>query len=405
MFRSLASALLVLCAATVARAGDDKAKFNTLTPQEVTDGILLLFDGKTTFGWKVEGEAKVENGVLVLGGTKKTTAYPTTGFGSFEFTADLRSEGNKAARFIMVRSSADGNELQYPTILDEAGPNAAADWDLLALDAKLDVAGQKDTYKLAYRSTNGNTSGGGDTSGQNSVAPATLKFVVPAGQRVLLRNVKIKPLGTKAIYNGKDLTGWKEFPGKKSKFSVNDKGELNIKNGPGDLQTEGKYGDFVLQLECISNGKHLNSGVFFRCRPDEYQNGYEAQIHNGFAAEKEYAVEQYDPDTHKLLGKEKVKSAATDFGTGAIYRRVPARQQVAKDGEWFTLTVIAQGKHFATWVNGIQVVDWIDNRPPNENARNGCRRAAGHISLQGHDPTTDLSFRNFRIAELPPGGN
>ena len=29
------------------------------------------------------------------------------------------------------------------------------------------------------------------------------------------------------------------------------------------------------------------------------------------------------------------------------------------------------------------------------------RYAWSHISLQGHDPTTDLSFRNFRIAVLP----
>jgi hypothetical protein len=36
-----------------------------------------------------------------------------------------------------------------------------------------------------------------------------------------------------------------------------------------------------------------------------------------------------------------------------------------------------------------------------DNARNGCKLEKGPISLQGHDPTTDLSFRNIRIAELP----
>ena len=96
------------------------------------------------------------------------------------------------------------------------------------------------------------------------------------------RNIKLRPLNTKSLFNGKDLAGWKEFPGKKSKFAVSDKGELNVKDGPGDLQTDGKYDDFVLQLECITNGKHLNSGIFFRCRPNEYQNGYEAQIRNEF---------------------------------------------------------------------------------------------------------------------------
>ena len=79
---------------------------------------------------------------------------------------------------------------------------------------------------------------------------------------------------------------------------------------------------------------------------------------------------------------------------------LPARSEVAKDGEWFTLTVLAVDNHFATWVDGIQQVDWTDNRPANDNARNGYRSEAGHISLQGHDPTTDLSFRNLRIADL-----
>src|SRR5207248_5977546 len=128
------------------------------------------------------------------------------------------------------------------------------------------------------------------------------------------------------IFNGKDLTGWKEFPGRKSKFSVTPEGWININNGPGDLQTEQQWDDFVLQLDCISNGDRLNSGVFFRCRPNEYQNGYEAQIHNGFTPEatKEYTLEDYDSQTHKLVGKRKEKYQAIDYGTGAIYRRQPA---------------------------------------------------------------------------------
>ena len=50
----------------------------------------------------------------------------------------------------------------------------------------------------------------------------------------------------------------------------------------------------------------------------------------------------------------------------------------------------------ATWVNGIQVADFTDTRPANTNARQGYRAEPGVISLQGHDPTTDLSFRNLR---------
>ena len=57
-----------------------------------------------------------------------------------------------------------------------------------------------------------------------------------------------------------------------STFTVGEKLELNVKNGPGDLQTEAKYGDFLLQLQCFSNGKHLNSGVFFRAIPGQFSS-------------------------------------------------------------------------------------------------------------------------------------
>lgn len=56
----------------------------------------------------------------------------------------------------------------------------------------------------------------------------------------------------------------------------------------------------------------------------------------------------------------------------------------------------------AVWVNGYQVSDWTDTRGPNANPRQGLRREAGTLIIQGHDPTTDLSFRNLRAAETPP---
>jgi hypothetical protein len=66
------------------------------------------------------------------------------------------------------------------------------------------------------------------------------------------------------------------------------------------------------------------------------------------------------------------------------------------------MTIHADDRHMACWVNGIQVSDWTDRREPDSNPRRGVREEAGTLQIQGHDPTTDLSFRNLRIAELPP---
>src|SRR5262249_14213160 len=136
-------------------------------------------------------------------------------------------------------------------------------------------------------------------SGRKTVGKSSRGHIGLAGNGVVFRNIRLKPIGTQPLFNGKDLTGWKKFPGRKSTFSVTKEGWLNIKNGPGDLQTVGQWDDFVLQLDCISNGKHLNSGVFFRCKPGEYQQGYEAQIHNQFTEKPthEYTIEDYDPKT------------------------------------------------------------------------------------------------------------
>ena len=54
---------------------------------------------------------------------------------------------------------------------------------------------------------------------------------------VAFRNIKLKPLGLELIFNGRDLAGWKVFPGKKSVFSVTPDGDLNVKKGNGQLET------------------------------------------------------------------------------------------------------------------------------------------------------------------------
>src|SRR5438105_192714 len=91
----LSAALLLLSAAAAARAAD-AAKPNTLTPKEVADGWLLLFDGETTFGWNVVGDVKAAGGVLTLGGTQETTVRMVFGF--FDLSWQYQYEGEKAPR-------------------------------------------------------------------------------------------------------------------------------------------------------------------------------------------------------------------------------------------------------------------------------------------------------------------
>jgi hypothetical protein len=393
MTRFLAIPLVLLAGLA---AAEDKPKAKALTPKEIADGWVSLFDGETTFGWRSPNDSKwaVVDGQLYPLAGKPGLLVTTTPFQDYELVFEFQKRPGNEVEF-RLGCDRDGGCPKDRTVALQAFRGGWFEGRVRFAEGRpqdVQFSQGRGSIRSAVRPF---------PKGTASSAPGHIAF---AGSGVIFRSIKLRPLDTKPLFNGKDLEGWKEFKGKgkRSKFTVTKEGWLNVKDGPGDLQTTGLYDDFVLQLECISNGKHLNSGIFFRARPGEYQQGYEAQIRNQFTEKptQKYVLEDYDPKTHKLLGKRAVMATAVDYGTGAIYRRAPARRGVAKDGEWFTLTVVAHKRHFATWVNGVQVVDWDDHRPAKDNARAGYREEKGAISIQGHDPTTDLSFRNFRIAEL-----
>jgi hypothetical protein len=366
---------------------------NTLTPKEIASGWILLFDGKTTFGWTSPNDSKwtILDGMLAPQSGKPGLLVTTTTFTDYELVFEFQA-ASKGAFTLLTCCDAQGKprEGNQP----EGLMGRESGWwhaDVTVLGGRVVAEDYRQLGQAIRRKLGRGVEAPDKRSGH----------IAFKGTGFVVRNVKLKPMLPLYLLNGKNLSGWKEHPGKKSKFSVTKEGWLSVKDGPGDLQTEGQWADFVLQLECKTLGKHLNSGVFFRCLPGQYQQGYEAQIHNGFGPDKEYTLEVFDPQTNKLIQKKKEKYTAIDYGTGAIYRRQPARFQAAQDNEWFTMTVHAHGRHLATWVNGLQVVDWTDHRPLADNARQGAYLKKGPISLQGHDPTTDLLFRNLRIAELP----
>ena len=198
-----------------------------------------------------------------------------------------------------------------------------------------------------------------------------------APRHIMERTDTAKPVGTMTpLFDGKTLQGWTI---RGDAQAVVENGTIKLTGGTGSLESDGKYADFVLQLE-YKTDKVVNSGVFFRCIPGQVMNGYECQILNNPG----------DDDYRGNIGVD----------TGGLFRRQVGRNVGPKDGEWNYLTISARGSRMATWVNGIQVTDWKDERAPHENPRNGLRTEAGTIQFQGHDPGTEIWFRNICIAEL-----
>lgn len=413
---------------------------NQLTAEQVAEGWIGLFDGETLFGWTPTSEAnwQVEEGAITVSEGAEGFLMTNSEFGDYELHVEFKAPATTNSGVFLRTTLApkdpakDCFELNiapkdnpFPTasLVDRAkvgtkpetyrvndpnqpvrrigGPGRAVDawsdgwhaFDLVVERGSVRIS-LDGVLLTTYFANNNSVPLRGRIGLQFREGP------------VAFRNIRLKPQGLRPMLNGKDLAGWNDDQKKTSKFEIvasedstgplplegrepehtgAEDFELRVTNGSGQLETDTTYGDFTMQFDTRVDGDGLNSGVFFRCIPREYMNGYECQIHNVFK----------DGDPTK----------PTDFGTGAIYRRVPARRVNARDHEWFTTTIVATGPHIAVWVNGLQVTDWTDPRPPHDNPRNGLRTAAGTIAIQGHDPTTDIRFRNMRIGELPQDAN
>ena len=384
-------ALLVCGLVWICGTGLVAAEPNTLTPDEIADGWILLFDGQTDYGWRAASKAnwKVADGAISVDAGEMGLLHTTSQFADYVLKVDFRNpSGTNSGIFLRTPAvptnpAADCYELNIAAPAVSPFPSGSfvnrekaravpesAEWRTFTVKAE----GGHFTVALDGQTVL-------DYADQRPLARGFIGLQFNKG-RVEFRNVKLKPLGLETLFNGHDLTGWKVFPGKASVFSVTPERTLNVKNGSGQLESEAQFGDFVLQLEIFSNGKHLNSGIFFRCIPGEFQQGYECQIQNGF--------------------KGGDRTQPIDCGTGGFYRRQNARRVVPNDFEWFAKTLVVSGDHMAAWINGYQVSDWTDTRPANDNPRAGLRLKPGTLAIQGHDPTTDLSFRKLRIAEMPP---
>lgn len=376
---------------------------NPISKEQAAEGWISLFDGATLFGWESNNP---EVNWSVVDGAITTDAGPigllntTVPFADYELKCDFRFEpGSNSGVFL--RTIAEPSDVLtdcYELNLADEHPEGFTTGALVghqATDALIKASGDWHTFHVIASGPTITVRLDDDEvlSFTDENPDARLSGFIGLQHnkgKIEFRNILLKPLGLMDLFNGSDLTGWRVVPGSQSTFEVED-GTIHVTaEKQGFLETEGTYGDFVFQAEAIAHrdpaagGEPLNSGYFFRAKAGTEEapsHGYELQIHNGWKGDD--------------------RTQPSNGGTGGIFRRVDARRVVSNDNEWFTSTLVASGPRMAVWVDGYQVTDWVDTREPSDNPREGLRLEAGHISLQGHDPTTDLSFRNLRVVELP----
>jgi hypothetical protein len=177
--------------------------------------------------------------------------------------------------------------------------------------------------------------------------------------------------GWVAVFNGKDLEGWKIAYGGKgnadnSTWKVVDgvivsDGEVSHLFSP-----RGDYENFEAKAEIMISDKG-NSGFYFRTAfGPGFPKGYEAQVN----------ATHGDP-----------------VRTGSIYHHVKIFKQLHKPDEWFTYHLKVVDNRIRVSVNGELLYEFVDfNRT----------HATGHFAFQQHNVGSVVKIRKFDVKELPP---
>jgi hypothetical protein len=182
--------------------------------------------------------------------------------------------------------------------------------------------------------------------------------------------------GFVALFNGKDLSGWKVHAGRMDRWGA-DNGILFVEGeGGGWLMTEKEYDDFEIRLE-YKLPKQGNSGVALRAplKGDPAYQGMEIQI--------------LDDDNYKGLREEQY--------AGSIYDVVAPSKHVTKPaGEWNRMDITAKGRQITVSINGQKIVDAnLDKYKDRAGKHPGILRTKGHLGLQSH--TGRVEFRNVYV--------
>jgi hypothetical protein len=186
--------------------------------------------------------------------------------------------------------------------------------------------------------------------------------------------------GWRKLFNGKDLTGWKQINGK-APYKV-ENGMIvgtTISDSPNSfIVTEETFGDFILELD-FKMDDGTNSGIQFRSesKPD-YLNGkvfgYQLDI---------------DPTPRKWCGG--IYDESRRQWLYPLEYNTPAKNAY-RNNEWNTVRIEAIGNALRTWINGIPCAHVIDDMT-----------LRGFIALQVHsinkpeEAGKHVWFKNVRI--------
>jgi len=395
---------------------DGESRPNSLTSLERTAGWELLFDGKTTEGWRgykkdafpVEGWG-VTDGCLVhtKGGGDIVTTRTFEDF-ELEFEWKVAAGANSGVKYRIKEREDRGSPLgpEYQVLddsrhVDGNSPktSAAALYALAEAEGKqLALTGAWNHGRIAVHRgwlehwVNGVRVlalriGSDDWNArvQGSKYRGVEDFAIGAGHialqdhgdEVWYRSLKIRdllnPVGeSKSLFEGDGFDGWHKMGD--ADYSWDDGSLLGKVTGGRQsfLLSDAEYGDFILEVD-VKTEEPGNSGIQIRTQlTEKYLYGYQIEID---PSERSWSGGLYEEGRRAWLqnldGDEHARSAYVH-------------------GEWNRFRIECVGPWIRTWVNGVPVVDYMDGL-----------LTSGVFGLQVHSGNnTRVRWRDFRFHDL-----
>jgi len=166
------------------------------------------------------------------------------------------------------------------------------------------------------------------------------------------------------LFDGKDLSGWKQSKPGPPDWMVKDGTVVSPGNGP-ELISDQKFQDFKLHIE-FNCGKDSNSGIYLRGR-------YEVQVETESEGE---------PPSHH---------------TGGVYGFLaPTPEQPRSPDSWQTFDITLIGRRVTVVQNGKTVIDNLEIPGITGGALDSNEGAPGPIYLQGSEKG-HVAYRNIVV--------
>lgn len=181
-----------------------------------------------------------------------------------------------------------------------------------------------------------------------------------------------------SIFNGKDLTGWKA-PENNIWYTVAD-GVLKVKSGPerkgSTLWTEKEYKNFIMQFDFKMGEGTVDSGIYVRNSKEQIQIGISGSLKRDMTGSPYISGKGYPVEANQnLLTKPEEKGVA----------------DLLKLDDWNSMTIVAKGKAYSVWLNGIHVMDY--------HSESAIEKGPVGIQLHGNRDMA-IDYRNITLSEI-----